>query len=211
MTFQNRQVERIHLHVIFFFVRVNNKWCSGTYENLQLMLLWSGIQNQPFYSPWNYNVSVSRYNLLKAFKLWRKRFCFTASASWWYVLWWTSISVPAGVSAPVFYPQHEGDATQFDMSKVWCYGSRLAALLVLSEPIRGSERVADQKHNLHILTDSFVAQGNFFPFFSLPAETDLTWYVLHLSFTRQSKNPKVSLPTAVNHRLWAQHNLNHKY
>lgn len=87
--------------------------------------------------------------------------------------------------------------TQFDMSKVWCCGSRLAALLFLSEPITGSERVADQKHSIHILTDSFVARGDFLSFFSLPAETDLTWYVLHLSFTRKSKNPKVSSPTAV--------------
>lgn len=53
----------------------------------------------------------------------------SASCIKWCLLWWTSIGVPADVSAP---------------------------------PIRGSDRVADQKHNLHLLTDSLVAKGIFF-------------------------------------------------
>lgn len=113
----------------------------------------------------------------------------SASCIRWYVLWWTSISVLAGASATVFYPQHEGDPTQFDRLKVWCCGRRLAALLVLSEPIRESERVAAQKHNLHILTGLLVTKGIFYfilPFFLKQTSHDIfcIWGI------RKNKNPK---------------------
>lgn len=134
----------------------------------------------------------------------------SASCIRWYVLWWTSISVLAGASATVFYPQHEGDPTQFDRLKVWCCGRRLAALLVLSEPIRGSERVAAQKHNLHILTGLLVTKGIFLFHSSLLSETDLTWYFLYLRFTKKQKPQRFSSHSC-HHRLWTQHNLNHNY
>lgn len=105
---------------IFFFVCLKNKCCKGTCGNFQLMSVWSGIWNNLFRLP----------------------------KKGWRVVWQASISLPAGVS--VFYPQHEFDPTQFDMSRVWCCGRGLAVLLVLSEQIRGSEDITTPKHSLHL-------------------------------------------------------------
>lgn len=140
----------------------------------------------------------------------RKRFCFTASASWWYVLWWTSISVPAGVSAPVFYPQHEGDPTQFDMSKVWCCGSRLAALLFLSEPIREWACCRSKAQPPHFNT--LICSTGGFSFLFFPPCWNRPHMICSASeFYKTKQKPQSFLSHSCNHRLWAQHNLNHNY